>query len=233
MIETSNMTFFYGKNEILKELNFKAKDGEITYLAGINGSGKTTWIKCAVGLLKPQNGEVTFDGKKFENVRDEFAICFDTPPIYKHLSCYENLYVLYNVDCSKTHTLELLQRIGLSEHLLESAAGKLSFGQRHRLGIAGALLRSPKYLILDEPDLGLDPVAWEAVRGEIFALKEKGATILLTGQNFVQLEELVDHVSILSNHRIIEDISVDAFIEKYCKNGENMSLKQAFLTAVR
>lgn len=85
MITTENVTFAYNKNEILSDISFIAPTGKITYLAGVNGAGKTTWIKCATTLLKAKKGTISFDGKTFDDVRKEFAICFDTPPIYKHM----------------------------------------------------------------------------------------------------------------------------------------------------
>lgn len=163
MIITENVTFAYNKNEILSDISFIAPTGKITYLAGVNGAGKTTWIKCATTLLKPKRGAILFDGKTFDNVRKEFAICFDTPPIYKHMSCVDNLQVLYEVDYKKDEVREMAEAIGLHGHDILQPAGKLSYGQRHRLGILGALSRGAKYLILDEPDLGLDSFAVDYV----------------------------------------------------------------------
>ncbi len=231
MIESKNISFSYGKNQILENVNFQAEKGSITYLAGINGSGKTTWIKCAAGLLKPSCGEVLFDGMPFYKIREYFAICFDTPPVYKNMSCIDNLFVLYDVDYKEDRVQEMLEKMGLSNYILTHPAGKLSFGQRHRLGIAGAILRKPRYLILDEPDLGLDPVAWESVKTEIMDLKRKGTAIIMTGQNFVQLEEVINHVSLLSQKRIIADMPMEEFKQRYGKDEEKVSLKQAFLNA--
>lgn len=230
MIETKELTFAYEKNEILKNVSFLAKEGEITYLAGANGAGKTTWIKCAVSLLRAQNGAILFDGKKFEDIKNDFSICFDTPPIYRNLSAYDNLFVLYNVECKSKEALNLLKKLGITEYMLKERAGKLSFGQRHRLGVAGALLRKPKYLILDEPDLGVDPIAWEIIKEHFRELKDKGTTIILTGQNINQLEDIVDHVTLLLHGEIIEDISINKFLDKYCAN---KSLREAFLNVVR
>lgn len=197
MIETKKLDFSYGSNHILQNISFSAKEGEITYLAGVNGAGKTTWIKCAVGLLIPQNGKV-----------------------------------LYDVNPQKQETRDLLSKIGIPEELLKKPAGRLSFGQRHRLGIAGAILRNPRYLIMDEPDLGLDPIAWEVVKNEIIRLKKNGCVIILTGQNFIQLEEIIDNIVLLSNNKILNDSSVKDFIDKYNNEDGNMTLKQAFLKAV-
>lgn len=232
MIETQKLDFSYGSNHVLQNISFTANKGEITYLAGVNGAGKTTWIKCAVGLLIPKSGSVLYDNKYFSDVRNEFAICFDTPPIYKNMSCYDNLSVLYDVNPKKQETRDLLEKVGISETLLKKPAGRLSFGQRHRLGIAGAILRNPKYLIMDEPDLGLDPVAWEVVKNEIIRLKKNGSVIILTGQNFVQLEEIIDKIVLLSDKKIMSDLSVNDFIQKYNNGDENKSLKNAFLKAI-
>lgn len=229
MIKTENIKFAYKKNVIFEDMSFDAKEGEITYLAGVNGAGKTTWIKCATELLKLKRGSITFDGYEFDKIKNNFAVCFDTPPLYGHLSCRDNLTVLYNVDSNTEEAERLFKSIGFSEYLLKSTANKLSYGQRHRLGIIGALLRNPKYLILDEPDMGLDPIAWEVVKNEICKLKDRGSTVILTGQNFVQLEEVTDHILMISEGMIIADMSVCDFMDKYCN--EKRTLKEAFIKA--
>ena len=231
MIESKHLNFAYGRKNILTDLDFKMPEGEISYLAGVNGSGKTTWIKCAVGLLSPQSGQVLFDGQTFEKIRDSFGICFDTPPVYPHLSCRDNLFILYKISCRSDREKELLDKMGISDYILKRPAGKISYGQRHRLGVAGAILRHPKYLILDEPDLGLDPFVWETVKKEICILKEQGANIILTGQNFGQIEELIDRVYLLSGGRIAEEVSMADFRKKYGNKSGAEALKAAFINA--
>lgn len=230
MITTENVTFAYNKNEILSDISFIAPTGKITYLAGVNGAGKTTWIKCATTLLKPKGGAILFDGKTFDNVRKEFAICFDTPPIYKHMSCVDNLQVLYEVDYKKDEVREMAEAIGLHGHNMSQPAGKLSYGQRHRLGILGALSRGAKYLILDEPDLGLDPFAVDYVYKKIKTCKENGCTILITGQNFIKMQELCDHFCVINNGRIAVEMPVREALEQHAQ--QTNSLEKAFYNIV-
>ena len=198
-IRSEHVFFSYKKKEILKGLNFTVPSGRITYLAGKNGSGKTTWILLAAGLLRLRRGSIQFDGKRFEEVRPRVSVSFDTAPLYPGLSLLENLKVLYDLPVKDPHILEHLGAFGLTDALLRQKASRLSYGQRHRAGIAGALLRSADHLILDEPDLGLDPAAWEEIANYLDSLRREGKCILLTGQHFEAFSSLIDDVVVLDH----------------------------------
>lgn len=97
-IKSSNVSFSYKSKQVLNNVSFQAPVGEITYLAGENGSGKTTWIKIATCLLETKTGNVTYDNKAFSLIRARFGIVFDIPAIYPKLNGYDNLFILYNID---------------------------------------------------------------------------------------------------------------------------------------
>ena len=90
-IKSSDVVFRYGNNEVLSGLTFSVPEGEVTYLAGENGSGKTTWILNAVNLLRLKDGKILYDGKSFDEVRTRISVSFDTTPLYPYLSVEENL----------------------------------------------------------------------------------------------------------------------------------------------
>lgn len=229
-IRSSNVSFSYKSRQVLDNVSFQVPLGEITYLAGENGSGKTTWIKIATCLLGAKAGNVTYDNKAFSHIRDRFGIVFDIPAIYPKLNGYDNLFILYNIDGKELGNAELLMTLGFDTYMLSMKAGEYSLGQRHRFAIAAALLRNPDFLILDEPDLGLDPKSWDLVSDKLQKLKNKGTAILITGQNFEVLDGIIDRIVVLNNRTIVYEGNSDDF--KMNSNLSNASLKQAFEKAI-
>lgn len=225
-IISEDVSCAYGKTQILFGLSFHAKKGEITYLAGENGVGKTTWIKVATNLKKATSGQVTYGGKRFSRVQDEFAIVFDIPAVYPKLTGYDNLKILYNVKGRAPDNASLLNELGFDSRMLRMKAGEYSLGQRHRFAIAAALLRKPKFLILDEPDIGLDPKSWTIVVEKLLDLKSQGCAIIITGQNFDSLEKISDHIVILSQGKAKYNGSIQALKKQY--QSDNITLKEIF-----
>ncbi|SET21663.1 ABC transporter ATP-binding protein [Anaerobranca gottschalkii] len=190
----------FKNNEVLKGLSFSVNQGNIVFLLGPNGSGKTTWIRIALGLETKDSGDITFDGKKLEEVRDKISVVFDEPPIYPHLSGYDNLKILSGKTKINDHfTFDILSALNLTEELLQKKAKGFSLGQRHRLAVACALIRQGQYIIMDEPTVGLDYHGWEAVKKLLIKEKEKGKAILVTGHNYDLIEEIVDRLVIIAN----------------------------------
>ena len=224
-IVSSDITFSYGKKKILNQLSFQIPCSSITYLAGDNGAGKTTWIKIAADLLARHEGTVTYAGEPFSKIREQFGIVFDIPAVYPKLSGYDNMRILYDVAINK-EAKSLLEDMGFDRRMMRMKAGEYSLGQRHRFGIAGALLRNPRFLFLDEPDIGLDPKAWEMVSDKLLTYKNRGAAILVTGQNFDALDVIADRIVILHNGRTLFEGSTAEF--KNQKENSSFTLKQAF-----
>ena len=229
-INSNQISYAYKKNKVLVDVSFQAPCGKITFLAGNNGSGKTTWMKIAVELLTQNSGSILFGDKSFHLVRNEVGISFDTPPLYPNLSVLENLYVLYGIDYKNQDNLQFLKDMGFTDYIMTSKAYKLSLGQRHRVGIAGAFLRKPKYLLLDEPDLGVDPSSWTAISKKMLQLVQEGGVVLLTGQNYELYEKIIDHIVVLKDGKIMEQSEKAAFIEKY--HSGDLGLKEAFHRAI-
>ena len=222
---SENVHFSYGKNPVLKGLSFEVPKGAVTFLAGNNGSGKTTWLKLALGLLRSAEGSILYDGRTFAATRPGVSVAFDTTPLYPTMSVRDNLSVLFRVEVNE-EIRETLNSMGISDYMIGKASGKLSYGQKHRVGIAGTLLREAEYYLLDEPDLGLDPGALEKVSELVRLRRDQGKAVLITGQNYPLLEELSDRITVLSDGKALYCGTVEYFLsERGCVKGE---LKKAF-----
>ncbi|WP_176545142.1 ATP-binding cassette domain-containing protein [Bacillus sp. AFS041924] len=208
-IESKNIIFDYPSKKIFKGMSFKAHSSSITYLAGENGIGKTTWIKMATGRLKPLSGSITFGGKSIYEVREKIAVVLDEPPVYENLNGYENLIALSGIrKLDNKIKLELEENLKLDKFLMNTKAKGFSLGQRHRLAFAAALIRKPRYLILDEPTIGLDPFSWELIKLQLQTMAKNGATILITGHDFEQISEIAENIVIIKDGVALEERSI-------------------------
>lgn len=200
VIECRHLVQTYGTNEILKGLSFKAQPFEITFLAGKNGAGKTTFFRIATGLQKPTSGSVTFAGKSSGEIRDQLAVVFDHAPFYPSLNGYSNIKILSGIHkVDKEWQSFVFHTLHLNDTLLKQKTKKLSFGQRHRLAVAIALLRKPNFLLLDEPSIGLDPSSWQAVKDSLHHCTTQGAAIIITGQNFSDVEGFANRMVVIND----------------------------------
>lgn len=186
------------ERQVLRSFSFMAPSGTVTLLAGLNGAGKTTWLRVALGMAVPTKGTVVFDGRPVNEVRREVGVVFDEPPVYPHMSGRLNLRVLSGPDCDMGAGVDDLERtLGLNAALLSTKAGHYSIGQRRRLAVGAALLRRPRYLFLDEPTAGLDPDGCDMLREAVRRTAEDGASVILTGHDFDEAAKVVDRVVVL------------------------------------
>lgn len=208
------------KEEIraLDKLSFTANKGEIFGLLGPNGAGKTTTVKILSTVLMPDSGEAFIDGKSVirekEEVRKVIGVTFTVEKgFYNKLTGKENLVyfgVLRGISFSdaRRRADELLDLVGLSDdknRLFE----EYSLGMKAKLAIARTLMHDPPVLILDEPTIGLDPIAARNVRKLLAELRKEGKTILLTTHNMREAEELCDRISMIDRGRIVLSGTVD------------------------
>lgn len=199
-IVSNAVTKRFGSKSVLRGFSFEAKPSEITFLAGRNGVGKTTWIHIATGIMQSNSGSISFGGKPVGQIRDKLAIVFDEPPIYPNINGLMNLKAISGIRKLDTDWVKrVLRNLQIDSAFLRKRARHYSLGQRHRLAVAAALLRHPLYLFLDEPAVGLDIFSWELVRDSLRQLANEGATIILTGQDFEAIKQLVDRVVILKD----------------------------------
>ncbi len=188
----------YRKVRVLRSVSFSVSAGEVLLLAGKNGAGKTTWIRVALGLASASGGRVAFSGRDVRGARDAVAFVPDEPAVYPGLSGHANLRILSGIRKPSPRRVSCLREaLALDESFLRMRARGYSLGQRRRLAIAAALLREPAYLFLDEPTVGLDPSAWDRVRTALLALAGDGTTVILTGQDFGEMQSLAGRIAVL------------------------------------
>jgi len=229
IIETKALCKFYGKQKVNHNINITVEKNKIYGLLGPNGAGKSTLLKVISGLIKPTSGEVLFEGKPWAR-KDLLSIgaLIETPPLYENLSAKENLKVrtlLYGLPDSRMD--EVLEIVHLTD-TGKKKSGKFSLGMKQRLGIAIALLNNPKLLILDEPTNGLDPFGIEELRNLILTFPEKGITVLLSSHMLSEVEQIADHIGIMSNGKLLYENQInkkesleDLFMNIIRKEGSN------------
>lgn len=203
-----------GKKEILKDVSFEINEGDILAFIGPNGAGKTTAIKCILGLQRISSGKVLicdFDIRKdFVDAMSLVGCLVEEPDVYMYLSGMENLKIQARMykNVLMDDITRVVELVGL-ETRIHDKVNKYSLGMRQRLGIAIALLHSPKLLILDEPTNGLDPEGIKDLRVLLKRLAKSGVGILISSHNLSELESFCNRVCILSKGEIIEESSIE------------------------
>ena len=197
-VDLHHVRKYFGKDEILKQLDFQMIRGQVYGIIGNNGSGKTVLMKCICGFLPVTEGTVIVGGKyigKEIDFPESLGVIIETPGFLASLSGRRNLEILAGLRGNLTGAdiTAILHRVGLDPDLKKPVA-KYSLGMRQRLGIAQALMENPELLILDEPFNGLDRHGVEEIRTLLLAEKEKGKTILLASHNAEDIRVLCDHV---------------------------------------
>ncbi len=214
MLALKNVMTHYGSIRVLRNMNMTAGKGEITCLLGSNGAGKTTTIKTIIGLVKPSEGEVLFEGQRIDNlntpqiVQKGIAIVPEGRRVFPKLSVEDNLLIgACMIDDKKRIEKNLLKSYELFPRLGErktQVAGTLSGGEQQMLAMCRALMSEPKLLLMDEPSLGLAPILIKEIFDTIVRInKEDGTTILLIEQNAHKAIAIADRVYVLQKGEIV------------------------------
>ena len=169
-------------------------------LLGPNGAGKSTTLKMITGILKPTSGSIEFDGHPWQRSDlKQIGALIETPPLYGNLTAYENLKVRTTMLGLPDKRIDEVLHIVRMTDTGKKRAGQFSLGMKQRLGIAIALLNSPRLLILDEPTNGLDPVGIEELRELIRSFPAKGITVILSSHILSEVQQIADHVGIIAD----------------------------------
>ena len=200
ILKTNNLCKDFKKQKAVKNVSITVRENSIYGLHGPNGAGKSTTLKMITGMLRPTSGKVLFNGHEW-NRKDleQIGALIETPPLYENLSAVENLEVrakLLNIP--KTRIDKVLKMVDL-QNTGRKKAGQFSMGMKQRLGIAIALLNSPKLLILDEPTNGLDPIGIQELRSLIRSFPSKGITVILSSHILSEVQLIADDIGIISN----------------------------------
>ena len=216
MIEIKRLTQTFGKTVALDRLTLQVGDG-ITGLVGENGAGKSTLLRCIAGVLNPDEGEILIDGKPRKELEAKKDIFFlsDYPyspkagtidSIYRFYSCF------YDFDVDRFY--------GILSHFSLPPKGKIgdfSKGMRRQLFVALSLAARTKYLLMDEAFDGLDPIALDAIKGEIISEKENGRCVLVSSHNIATLEGLADRFVMLSKGHLAENAETQSLGQNFVK----------------
>ena len=220
IIETNNLSKSFGNKKACDQVSMHVKRGDIYGFIGRNGAGKTTAMKLILGLLRPNEGEISLFGSNtnLAESRRKIGSLIETPAIYKGASAIENMRrfaILYGGD--ENEIVNLLDLVGLGD-TGNKKAGQFSLGMKQRLGIAIALLGDPEILILDEPVNGLDPAGIKEIRDTIIKLnKEKGVTFLISSHLLDELAKITTTYGIIADGKLVEEISAKDLKAK-CEN---------------
>ena len=226
VLKCENLNKRFGKKQILENVSFQVKEGDILGFIGPNGAGKTTTIKLILGLQSVTGGSVTINGydreKQFTKAIEKVGAIVENPDLYMYLSGYENLKLIANMyeKIDKNRIDEVVKLVKL-ENRIHDKVSKYSLGMRQRLGIAQAILHRPNLLILDEPTNGLDPEGMKEMRELLLQLaKQEKMAILISSHNLAELDNLCNKVCIIKNGKIIETSDISAI-----KKEENKQFK--------
>jgi ABC-2 type transport system ATP-binding protein len=204
----------YGAVHAVAAVDLTVPAGDVYGLLGPNGAGKTTLMRMLFGLVRPDSGTIELFGRRevagpVDALR-EVAGFVETPRFYPYLSGRANLEVLAVLDLrdSAGRIDGVLEQVDLVERA-HSKVREYSYGMVQRLGVAAALMRAPRLLILDEPTNGLDPAGIRDMRALIRRLADTGITVLLSSHNMLEVEEICRHVAIMRRGRIAFEGSMD------------------------
>jgi len=205
-IEVRGLVKRYGRITAVDDVDLTVNPGDVCGYLGPNGAGKTTSLRMMLGLIRPTAGSVRLFGRDPQvsvAALDGVAGFVEAPSFYPYLSGLDNLKLCAALDGKGTASRidEVLEIVELRDRAKDKVKG-YSHGMRQRLGIASALLRNPRLLLLDEPATGLDPAGMRDMRVLIRDLGERGITVLLSSHQMMEVEELCNRVAIIRRGRV-------------------------------
>jgi len=209
IVQIKNVTKKIGRKIIIDDITFEVRSGEVFGFLGPNGAGKTTTIKMLLGLMSITKGEMYIDGlnveKDFEKAIAKVGGIIENPDLYKYLTGYQNLVLFWRMypDVKRERIDEVIKIVGLEKRIHDKVK-KYSLGMRQRLGVAQALLNSPKLLVLDEPTNGLDPAGIHELRNHLRTLaKEENIAVIVSSHLLSEMELMCDRVGIIQNGKLV------------------------------
>ena len=216
ILECKNLCKTFGKKQILHNVSFEIKKGDILGFIGPNGAGKTTTIKLILGLQSITRGKVLINGydveKEFTKAIEKVGAIVENPDMYMYMSGYDNLKLVANMYKGiNTKRIDEVVKLVKLENRINDKVSKYSLGMRQRLGIAQAILHNPNLLILDEPTNGLDPEGIKEMRELLVDLaKKEEMAILISSHNLAELDNFCNKICIIKNGEIIETNEITA-----------------------
>ncbi len=215
LLETKELVKRYSGRKVVDEVTLYVGQGEIVGLLGRNGAGKTTCFRMVIGMIRPNAGQVVFEGEDvttmpmYKRARRGMGYLSQEPSVFRRLSVRDNLLAILEtmaLSRSRRHekAQQLMEQFGLTK-VADNEAQTLSGGERRKLEIARALVTNPTMILLDEPFSGVDPIAVEDLQREIVTLKERGISILLTDHNVRETLNVTDRSYIIDSGKVLRE----------------------------
>lgn len=234
VMELQGLTKAYKNNRGVEDVTLSVSRGEIYGFFGANGAGKTTVMKLATGLIRPDRGSVRLFGRdireNYEEAMSRVGVLIEKAEAFEYMSGYQNLQLAARLypDLPKTRVDEVLEMVGLSARKKEKVGG-YSLGMKQRLGIASAILSKPELLILDEPTNGLDIEGMFEMRELIARLaREERITFFLSSHLISEMERICSRIGIIHNGKLIREGGMEELVKA---SGE--SLETYFVHQIR
>ncbi|KUF35150.1 MULTISPECIES: lantibiotic protection ABC transporter ATP-binding protein [Lysinibacillus] len=203
ILKIENLNKSFKGQKIVDNVSLEIQRNTVYGLLGPNGAGKSTTLKMMTGMLRPNAGNIIFNGHTWtRNDLQDIGVLIETPPLYDNLTATENLQVrTIALGLPQSRIEEVLKIVDLT-NTGKKRAGQFSLGMKQRLGIAIALLNKPKLLILDEPTNGLDPIGIQELRQLIRSFPEQGITVILSSHILSEVEQVVDDIGIIADGKL-------------------------------
>ncbi|MCF8037707.1 MAG: LPS export ABC transporter ATP-binding protein [Desulfohalobiaceae bacterium] len=237
-VTAQNLSKHFGTKVVVNDVGLNLKQGEVVGLLGPNGAGKTTTFYMLVGIIKPNRGRIFVDQIEISDWplhnRARFGLSYlpQESSVFKKLTVRQNIEIIIEYTRiarkeKQKKTRNLLRELGIAK-LEDQKAVLLSGGERRRLEIARSLIQDPKFILLDEPFAGIDPLAVVDIQGIVNGLKEKGIGVLISDHNVRETMQICDRVYLVFEGRIIlegtpEEIVCDSRARQ-CYLGEGFTL---------
>lgn len=214
ILRAENLVKIYRKRKVVNNVSIEVKPGEIVGLLGPNGAGKTTTFYMIIGFVRPDSGRVLIGDREltslpmYRRAQKGIGYLSQEPSIFRKLTVEENIMAILEMQkISKEEKRErlktLLEELNIS-HLAKNKAYTLSGGERRRVEITRALVIQPKFMLLDEPFAGIDPLAVEDIQKIVFNLKEKGLGILITDHSVRETLSVTDRAYIMCEGEVLK-----------------------------
>ena len=238
IIEIKHLTKNFGNHEVLKDINFSVRKGDITSIIGASGSGKSTLLRCINLLETPSGGEILYDGNNILETKDIPKYRTKVGMVFQNFNLFENMNVLQNCmiglqkvlkidkNEAKERSLFFLEKVGMTP-FINAKPKQLSGGQKQRVAIARALAMKPEVLLFDEPTSALDPQMVGEVLSVIKTLAQEGFTMIIVTHEMAFAKEISNHVVFMHQGIILEEgTSEDIFVNP--KKDETKEFLQRF-----
>ncbi len=224
ILELHNLKKYFSTQKAVDDISLTAERGQIFGLLGPNGAGKTTLIRMITGIFYPDEGQIIFDGKKFDPINDVSHIGYmpEERGLYKKMKIGEqSMYLAQLKGLSKKDAMGKIKQWFIKfemESWWNKKVEDLSKGMSQKLQFVTTVLHEPKLIILDEPFSGLDPVNSNLIKDEIFNLAKNGATIIFSTHRMEQVEEICDHIALVNKGKKILDGTVKQIKQDFKEN---------------